>query len=166
MEYLNLDLIKKHLNIDSNFHDDDEYLTMLGNVVEQVTERHIDDSFQLIMLKNNGVFPPTLIQAMLLLCGTYYSNRENVAFTSSSEIPQSYSYLLSLYQNYGSEGLDRLYFYNQFNKINKKIDKNTESIEDIKKHKLSGGTSIDIDNTQDDGYTHVINVDDVDQGEY
>ena len=114
MEYLNLDLIKKHLNIDSDFHDDDEYLTMLGNVVEQVTERHIDDSFQLIMLKNNGVFPPTLIQAMLLLCGTYYSNRENVAFTSSSEIPQSYSYLLSLYQNYGSEGLDRLYFYNQF----------------------------------------------------
>ena len=166
MEYLNLDLIKKHLNIDSDFHDDDEYLTMLGNVVEQVTERHIDSSFALITFENNGVFPPTLMQAMLLLCGTYYSNRENVAFTSSSEIPQSYSYLLSLYQNYGSEGLDRLYFYNQLNKINQKIDKNTENIEDIKNHKLSGGTSIDIDNTQDEGYTDVINVDDVDQGEY
>ena len=43
MEYLNLDLIKKHLNIDSDFHDDDDYLTLLGDVVEQVTERHIDD---------------------------------------------------------------------------------------------------------------------------
>ena len=69
MEYLNLDLIKKHLNIDEDFHDDDDYLTLLGDVVEQVTERHIDDSFQLIMLKNRGKFPPTLMQAMLLLVG-------------------------------------------------------------------------------------------------
>ena len=42
MEYLNLDLIKKHLNIDEDFHDDDDYLKILGDVAEQVTERHID----------------------------------------------------------------------------------------------------------------------------
>lgn len=155
MEYLNLDLIKKHLNIDEDFHDDDDYLTLLGDVVEQVTERHIDDSFQLIMLKNRGKFPPTLMQAMLLLVGNYYNNRESVAFTGVSELPQSYLYLLSLYQNYdGEEGLD-----NQANK-------NTDDIADIKKHKISGGTWINVDNEADSGYTHVVNVDDVDQGEY
>lgn len=156
MEYLNLDLIKKHLNIDEDFHDDDDYLKILGDVAEQVTERHIDDSFQLIMLKNHGKFPPTLMQAMLLLVGNYYNNRESVAFTGVSELPQSYLYLLSLYQNYdGEEGLD-----NQANK-------NTDDIADIKKHKISGGTWIDVEQLEaDSGYTHVVNVNDVDQGEY
>lgn len=166
MEYLNLDLIKKHLNIDEDFHDDDDYLKILGDVAEQVTERHIDDSFGLIMLKNHGKFPATLMQAMLLLVGNYYNNRESVAFTGVSELPQSYLYLLSLYQNYGNEGLDKIYFYNELNKLYNQANKNTDDIADIRKHKISGGTWIDVDNEADSGYTHVVNVDDVDQGEY
>lgn len=166
MRYLTLELIKKHLNLDEDFTDDDSYLEMLGNVVETVTERHIDDSFELIMLRDRGKFPDALMEAMLLLLGTYYNNRESVAFVSSSELPQSYLYLLSLYQNYGDEGLDRIYFYNEINKLHDQADKNTESVEDIRKHKITGGTWIDVDNEADSGYTHVVNVDDVDQGEY
>lgn len=118
------------------------------------------------MLKNRGKFPPTLMQAMLLLVGNYYNNRESVAFTGVSELPQSYLYLLSLYQNYGNEGLDRIYFYHEINKLHDQADKNTDDIADIRKHKISGGTWIDVDNEADSGYTHVVNVDDVDQGEY
>jgi hypothetical protein len=101
MQYLKLDLIKKHLNMDESFHDDDSYLEALGDVVEEVTEKHIDVSLKKLTADNNGKIPTPLKQAMLLLLGTYYSNRENVAFASSAEIPLSYSYLLSLYQNYG-----------------------------------------------------------------
>ena len=101
MEYLNLDLIKIHLNSDSDFHDDDSYIEALGDVVEEITEKHIDVSLKKLTVENKGKIPTPLKQAMLLLLGTYYSNRENVAFASSSEIPLSYSYLLSLYQNYG-----------------------------------------------------------------
>lgn len=101
MQYLKLELIKKHLNMDESFHDDDSYLEALGDVVEEVTEKHIDVSLKKLTADNNGKIPTPLIQAMLLLCGSYYSNRENVAFASSAEIPLSYSYLLSLYQNYG-----------------------------------------------------------------
>ena len=101
MQYLNLDLIKKHLNMDESFHDDDSYLEALGDVVEEVTEKHIDVSLKKLTAENNGKIPTPLKQAMLLLLATYYSNRENIAFASSSEIPLSYSYLLSLYQNYG-----------------------------------------------------------------
>ena len=87
--------------MDESFHDDDSYLEALGDVVEKVTEKHIDFSLNKITADNNGEIPTPLKQAMLLLLGTYYSNRENVAFASSAEIPLSYSYLLSLYQNYG-----------------------------------------------------------------
>lgn len=101
MEYLNLDLIKKHLNVDNGFHDDDSYIEALADVAEEVTEKHIDVSLKKLTVDNKGKIPTPLKQAMLLLLGTYYSNRENVAFASSAEIPLSYSYLLSLYQNYG-----------------------------------------------------------------
>ena len=86
--------------MDESFHDDDSYLEALGDVVEEVTEKHIDVSLNNLTADNNGKIPTPLKQAMLLLCGSYYSNRENVAFASSAEIPLSYSYLLSLYQNY------------------------------------------------------------------
>lgn len=87
--------------MDESFHDDDSYLEALGDVVEEITEKHIDVSLKTLTADNNGKIPTPLKQAMLLLLGTYYNNRENVAFASSSEIPLSYSYLLSLYQNYG-----------------------------------------------------------------
>ena len=87
--------------MDESFHDDDSYLEALGDVVEEVTEKHIDVSLKKLTADNNGKIPAPLKQAMLLLCGSYYSNRENVAFASSSEIPLSFNYLLSLYQNYG-----------------------------------------------------------------
>ena len=86
--------------MDESFHDDDSYLEALGDIVEEVTEKHIDVSLKKLT-DNNDKLPAPLIHAMLLLCGTYYSNRENIAFASSAEIPLSYSYLLSLYQNYG-----------------------------------------------------------------
>ena len=87
--------------MDESFHDDDSYLEALGDVVEEVTEKHIDVSLKKLTADNNGKIPIPLKQSMLLLLGTYYNNRENVAFASSSEIPLSFNYLLSLYQNYG-----------------------------------------------------------------
>ena len=41
MTYLNLELIKNHLNL-QNFSDDDKYLQHLGSAVEFVVERDID----------------------------------------------------------------------------------------------------------------------------
>ena len=40
--YLQLNQIKKHLNIDADFHDDDNYIQQLINVAEIAVERHID----------------------------------------------------------------------------------------------------------------------------
>lgn len=174
MQYLTLDIIKKHLNLDSDFTDDDSYLEMLGGVVEQVVEKHIDVKFEVLKTENGGELPLPLKQAMLLLLGTYYSNRENIAFASGAEVPTTYKYLISLYQNYGDyigdetsvfDEIYALFIKNTENisALGDKVEKNTEDIEEIKKHKLSGGTSIDID---DEDYTHTINLDDINQGEY
>ena len=40
--YIQLYQIKKHLNINEDFHDDDEYLMSLEEVAEKVVEANID----------------------------------------------------------------------------------------------------------------------------
>lgn len=97
--YIQLYQIKKHLNIDSDFHDDDEYLMQLEQVAEKVVERNIDtDLWKLEDGEGNIPFP--LIEAMLLLIGNFYANRESVAFAQSTNVPFSYQYLIDLYRDY------------------------------------------------------------------
>lgn len=97
--YLQLYQIKKHLNIDDQFHDDDEYLVDLAMVAENAVQRHIDR--QLSDLENDeGMLPMPLIQAMLLMVGSFYAKRESIAFAATTEVPLAYEYLLSLYKNY------------------------------------------------------------------
>lgn len=100
--FIQLYQIKKHLNIDEEFHQDDEYLVDLSIVAEQVVQKHIDNNLKELCAENNGDLPSPLLHAMLLFIGNMYANRESVAFASSSEIPLSYNYLLDLYKNYNN----------------------------------------------------------------
>ena len=97
--YLQLYQIKKHLNINDDFHDDDEYLCDLAMCAQNAVQRHIDRAFE--ELENDeGMLPMPLIHAMLLMVGTFYAKRESIAFAASVEVPLAYEYLLSLYKNY------------------------------------------------------------------
>lgn len=100
MNYLTLEQIKKHLNIDEYFHDDDQYLTDLGTVAELSVEKHIDYPLSAIADKNSGNLPMPIIQAMLLLTGTLFLNRESVSYGTAVPVPHAYDYLIALYQNY------------------------------------------------------------------
>lgn len=101
--YLKLYQIKKHLNIDADFTDDDEYLMDLASVAENAVQSHIDNNLSELE-DENGTIPMPIIQAMLLMIGTLYAKRESIVFGSASEVPLSYEYLLGLYRNYnGSE---------------------------------------------------------------
>jgi uncharacterized phage protein (predicted DNA packaging) len=97
MKYLTLEDIKKHLNIDTEFVDDDDYLNALGDVAETMVARHIDHD--LSDLEEDGVLPAPIIHACKLLIGNMYMNRESVTFSSINKIPQSYEYLLATYKN-------------------------------------------------------------------
>ena len=100
--YLQLYQIKKHLNIDEDFHSDDEYLVELAQAAQNVVEVHLDrplDSLE----NEEGYIPSSLTQAMLLLIGTWYASSESVSFASNSVLPHSYDYIIALYKNYNRE---------------------------------------------------------------
>ena len=97
--FLTLDKCKKHLNIDLDFTEDDNYIQHLIEVAETVVERHIGYKLADKVEENDGQLPKGLEHAMLLMIGTFYISRESVTFGSGSELPLGYNYLLDLFTN-------------------------------------------------------------------
>ena len=96
--YISLDKCKKHLNIDPEFKEDDNYIMSLVEVAEEIVQRHIGYRFEDILV--DGQLPMALQHAMLLFIGNMYANRESVTFGSPSELPLSCNYILQLFENY------------------------------------------------------------------
>lgn len=138
---------------------EDTYIELLGGAVEETVAKHIDDDLEYLSEVNDGKLPLPLIQAMLLLLGTYYSNRENIAYTNAVEVPMSYTYLLDLYKNYagGSEN-DKL----MLQELNDKVTQLLEYMEYDKNRTISG-TGLDVTT---EGQNTTITVDLIDEGEY
>lgn len=129
--YIQLYEIKKHLNIDEDFRDDDEYIMSLVQVAEKVVEKDIDTPLETLE-DGDGSIPSPLIQAMKLLVGNFYANRESVAFANVVKVPLSYNYLIDLYKNY--RGVDKkkerwLKCRLHHNKVNQ--DSDVENNEDV-----------------------------------
>lgn len=96
--YITLEQAKKHLYVDTDYTEDDTYITSLIEVCEDAVERHINIKFEEIIIDND--LPKSLKHAILLLIGNYYASRESVAFASVNKIPNSYDYLLDLFKKY------------------------------------------------------------------
>lgn len=90
---------KKHCNID--FNDDDSYVTSLIGVAQDAVISHLCYDNATSLLTALTECPPAVRQAILLMVGNLYANREPVAFASASRLALSYDYLISLYRNYG-----------------------------------------------------------------
>ena len=52
--YIQLDLAKKHLNIEEDFTEDDEYILSLIEVAESAVRVHVNEDFASIAEKNGG----------------------------------------------------------------------------------------------------------------
>lgn len=119
MLFLSLPEIKKQLNLDPDFEEDDDFLIYLGEVAQDAVERHIDrklcdvcrkvtsieeitgeDGETEEVVTETVILPPPLKHGMLLLVGDFYANRESQAYTNITELPLSFKYLMSLYQKY------------------------------------------------------------------
>lgn len=97
--YLLVNDVKKHLNIDVDFIEDDKYIGHLIEVAQQVVEKNIDRPLS-DLEDNSGDLPESLLHAMLLMIGNFYANRESVAFASATNVPYSYQYLIDLFRDY------------------------------------------------------------------
>lgn len=99
--YIQLDLAKKHLNIEEDFTEDDEYILSLIEVAESAVRVHVNEDFASIAEKNGGCLPPPILQAALLMIGNMYQNREPIG-TKNQALPYNYQYLIDLYRNYNN----------------------------------------------------------------
>lgn len=101
--YTTLDKIKKHLNIEADFHADDDYLLDLYDVAEKTVEAHIDQPLEDLAIDGELVSP--VRHAILLYIGDLYNSREGNAYgINISPVPFGYDYLLSLYKSYAPAG--------------------------------------------------------------
>ena len=96
--YLSLDDVKKHLYIDHN--DEDRYLCDLITVAEDAVKTDLNLDSLCEIEDETGMLPASVIQAMLLLIGTLYANRESVTYGTPHTVPHSYEYLLDLNRRY------------------------------------------------------------------
>lgn len=99
--YVPLDLAKKHLNIEEDFKEDDEYILNLIEVSESAVRVHVNENFADIAKRYGGCIPSPLLQAVLLMVGNLYQNRELVS-NKAVELPFNYQYLIDLYRNYNN----------------------------------------------------------------
>ena len=96
--YLSLDDVTRHLTIDHC--DDDKYLADLITVAEDAVKTDLNLNSLCEIEDATGMLPASVIQAMLLLIGTLYANRESVTYGTPHTVPHSYDFLISLYRNY------------------------------------------------------------------
>lgn len=99
MTYLDLTLLKQHLNIEPDFTDDDTYLSFLEEAAEQAVEKYIDFPLEKLVDEDTGQLPQSVRHAILLLVGTWYNQRESVG-ASVMTIPNAFELLCDLFRDY------------------------------------------------------------------
>lgn len=96
--YVTLSEAKRHLQIDDDYKDEDDYIIYLIQVSEDAVEQTIN--VPLASLLKDGLLPKSVIHSILLMIGNLYSNREPVSFTNPVKVPYTLEYLLGLYKHY------------------------------------------------------------------
>ena len=93
MATVDLALLKKHVRAD-DFSDDDEYLTHLLTAAEQHVCRATNRSTEELLQMGDGIFPAELQQAVLLIAGHWYNQREAVSGVQMAEVPYTLQALI------------------------------------------------------------------------
>ena len=96
--YITLNTVKKHLNIDDTFTEDDNYITSLIKVAEDAVAKN--ENIALKDIEEDGELPSSVSHSILLLVGNLYNNREATSYSVPSEVPYAYKYLVNLNRNF------------------------------------------------------------------
>lgn len=104
---------KKHLNIESYFTEDDTYITSLIDVAfysirnrcnnwwwEDTSGVTVGNTDFADFTISGSTIPIAIKQAILLMVGNLYSNREPVSFGAPAPIPYTLDWLIAPYINY------------------------------------------------------------------
>lgn len=101
MIYVDIQLVKRHLNVEEEFTEDDIYIETLIDVAEEKVAKELCVTVEgLATIDGGKSIPAPLKHAILLSIGGYYANREEITMVQSRPLEQGVKYLTSLYRNY------------------------------------------------------------------
>nr|DAS08215.1 MAG TPA: hypothetical protein [Caudoviricetes sp.] len=94
-EFVSLEMIKSHLNIERDFKSLDSYLLHLRSVAFLVVQNHICSDLATLSGHKKAIG-----HCLLLLIGTLFLQRESIGTSSMKECPHTLQYILDQYKNY------------------------------------------------------------------
>lgn len=89
--------LKRQLNIESTFTDDDAILQHFLDVAEQSVYNYCGTTG--LTMYDDITMPISISQAVILLASHFYLNRNMVSFGQGTEIPYSFRFLLDPYRD-------------------------------------------------------------------
>lgn len=95
--YTTINDLKKHLNIEPEFIDDDIYITGLIMVAESTVKNYCNGGLDEY---TDLTIPIEIKQCVLLFAAHLYMNRQLVSFTQAYKIHYSFEFMLSNFKNY------------------------------------------------------------------
>ena len=100
--HVTLDEAKKHLNVEQEYTEDDNYIETLIDVAEAKVAKELCVKVEELATIEEGskLIPHPIKQAILLNIGMYYANREEVTYKQSKPLEQGSKYLFALYRDY------------------------------------------------------------------
>ena len=99
MEIIDLNLVKKHLNIDESYTGDDLLIkNYINTAFEQLKADTGCEANEL--LDNAGELMPIPCQAVLFLVGDFYAYREDTYNGALTEQPKGYKRLVNILRHY------------------------------------------------------------------
>ena len=105
MAAVSIALLKQHVHAD-DFTADDEYLTQLLNTAEEYVVNATNRSSAELMQIGGDKLPYSLQQAILLLAGHWYNQREAVAGLQMHEVPYTLQALIKPYRKLVDDAIE------------------------------------------------------------
>ena len=102
MATVDLELLKKHVRAD-DFTDDDEYLAHLLDAAEQYVCTATNREAAELLEMGGGELPTMLQQAVLLIAGHWYNQREAVSGVQMAEVPYTLQALIKPYRKLAND---------------------------------------------------------------
>lgn len=100
-KYATLDMAKRHLRIEDAFTEDDAYIEALIDVAEERVAAElcmeVDDMSK---ITKDGSLPATLLHAILLTIGAYYTNREDITTVQTKPLEYGVKHLTQLWRDF------------------------------------------------------------------
>ena len=99
---MDLELLKKHVRAD-DFADDDDYLAHLLDAAEQYVCTATNREAAELLEMGGGKLPIMLQQAVLLIAGHWYNQREAVSGVQMAEVPYTLQALIKPYRKLAND---------------------------------------------------------------